>query len=60
MPPNWQQSSYQCPDCGLQVMCAHGPDGMTVQSCRECEWQKLYDPAADDFAADELTRYNAR
>lgn len=55
-PYSWRPSNYQCPGCETRLESKAGPDGLNAQRCPNCEWWKVYDPAADEFATNELER----
>ncbi|MGB9953550.1 hypothetical protein ACOZ4F_14270 [Haloarcula marismortui] len=56
MSPTWRTDRYVCPDCGGSTESAGGPDGLHAVRCSECDWERCYDPAADEFAVQELER----
>lgn len=54
---NWAASDYLCPECDDQLEARHdGPGGMVAYRCLPCDWEKCYDPGADEFAVRELER----
>jgi rubredoxin len=55
-PYSWRPSDYLCPHCSRRLESKGGPDGLNAQRCPNCDWETVYDPAADEFASDELER----
>jgi len=58
-PYSWRRGWYLCPECGTRTESKGGPDGLNAHRCPACGWEKVYDPAADEFASDELGRATA-
>lgn len=57
--PNWSLSSYACPECEGRLEGCCGPDHMEACRCPECEWSRVFDPAADEFAVSTLKEVEA-
>lgn len=51
MTKNYQfrESNRECPNCGERLEAQSGPDFQSRYRCPNCEWSKVYDPAADEF-----------
>ena len=49
-------SRYVCPECGGPTEKAGGPDHILKVRCQDCDWWDTFDPAAREFASDELER----
>ena len=47
---------YACPECGGATEKAGGPDHILKVRCQDCDWWDTFDPAADEFAPNELER----
>jgi len=52
----WHAARYVCPECDGPTEGCAGPDFIEKIRCQDCDWVETYDPAADEFASDELDR----
>jgi len=55
-PYRFHASRYACPECGGPTEKAGGPDHILKVRCQDCDWWDTFDPAADEFAPNELER----
>lgn len=55
-PYQFHASRYACPECDGATEKAGGPDHILKVRCQDCDWWDNFDPAADEFAPNELDR----